>query len=64
MPDMRGTRVCSMLKQSLPDLKIVLFSNIPERELEKASAECKADGWISKNWKPQDWLAKIQEMTK
>jgi serine/threonine protein kinase len=64
MPDMRGTRVCSMLKQSLPDLKIVLFSNIPERELEKASAECKADGWISKNARPQEWLAKIQEMTK
>lgn len=62
MPDMRGTRVCSMLKQSLPDLKIVLFSNIPERELEKASEECHADGWISKNARPQDWLRKIKEM--
>ena len=62
MPDMRGTKVCQMLKKSLPELKIVLFSNIPERELEKMSVECEADGWISKKAKPQDWLAKIKEM--
>jgi serine/threonine protein kinase len=59
MPDMRGNRVCQMLKKSLPDLKIILFSNVPERELEKLSQECNADGWISKNWKPTEWLEKI-----
>ncbi len=62
MPELRGTRVCSMLKKSLPELKIVLFSNIPERELAKASEECKADGWISKNSSPQDWMVKIKNM--
>lgn len=62
MPDMRGTRVCQMLKKSLPELKIVLFSNIPERELAKLSDDCKADSWISKNWKPQDWLEKIRAL--
>lgn len=62
MPDMRGTKVCQMLKRSLPELKIILFSNVPERDLEKMSNESKADAWISKNTKPTDWIAKIREV--
>lgn len=62
MPGMPGTKVCKLLKSSIQDLKVLLFSNIPERDLEKAAAENKADGWISKNGKPADWLGKIKEI--
>lgn len=64
MPDLPGTKVCKMLKRSLPDLKVLLFSNLPDRELEKLSAESSADGWISKNTKPKEWLEKIIEVLK
>lgn len=59
MPGILGTRVCQMLKESLSDLKIVLFSNIPDRELEKLALECRADDWLSKNTRPEEWLEKI-----
>ncbi len=59
MPGVLGTRVCQMLKESLSDLKIVLFSNIPDRELEKLASECRADDWLSKNTRPEEWLEKI-----
>lgn len=62
MPDLPGTKVCRMLKKSLPNLKVVLFSNLPDRELDKLSEESKADGWISKNTKPKEWLEKIVEV--
>ena len=62
MPDLPGTKVCRMLKNSVPDLKVVLFSNLPERELDKMSTESKADGWISKNTKPVEWVEKIEEV--
>lgn len=62
MPGMPGTRICQLLKQAVPDLTVVLFSNIPETELERCSEENKADAWISKNWKPAEWLKKIGEL--
>ena len=62
MPGLPGTRVCQMLKESMRDLKIILFSNIPERELEKLSLESQADDWLSKNASPSEWLAKIREV--
>lgn len=62
MPDLPGTKVCRMLKKSLPELKVVLFSNLPEKDLEKMSTESNADGWISKNAKPKEWLEKINEI--
>lgn len=64
MPGIPGTRVCHILKQTMKDLKIVLFSNIPERELEASSKASKADDWISKNWMPSEWIRKIQEVLK
>lgn len=60
MPGLPGTKICQMLKQTTKDLKIILFSNIPERDLEKLANECQADGWLSKNSKPDEWLRRIQ----
>lgn len=62
MPGLRGTAICQILKQTTPDLKICLFSNIPERDLEKFAKECKADAWISKNWSPTEWVSRIKEI--
>jgi len=62
MPGMPGSTICKMLKQSVPDLQVVLFSNIPERDLEKLSIESKADSWLSKNTKPEAWIEKVREM--
>jgi CheY-like chemotaxis protein len=62
MPGMPGTRICQLLKQAIPDLTVVLFSNIPESELARCAEENKADAWISKNWKPAEWMKKIAEL--
>jgi eukaryotic-like serine/threonine-protein kinase len=62
MPGLPGTRVCQMLKTTLKDLKILLFSNIAERDLEKAAQECKADGYIYKNTMPREWIEKVKEV--
>lgn len=62
MPGMSGTAICKLLKQTMPELKIVLFSNLPERELEQLAEESDADMWISKNWSPPKWLEIIKGM--
>ena len=62
MPGMKGTAVCQILKETMPDLKIILFSNVPERQLEKMAGQAKADAWISKNSTPAEWLKQIKEI--
>ena len=62
MPGMKGTAVCQILKETMPHLKIALFSNVPERILEKMAEEARADAWISKNWTPAQWLASIRDV--
>lgn len=62
MPGLPGNKVCKLLKESVKDLKIVLFSNIDERELKRLSAESNADDWMSKNTKPEQWLQKVQSL--
>lgn len=60
MPEVNGVKVCQLLKSSFPDLKVVLFSNVPEEDLEQLAKEAKADGWISKSWTPDIWLKNIE----
>ncbi len=62
MPGVPGTKVCKMLKESRDDLKIALFSNLPDRDLEKLARESNADDWISKNDKPENWISRIKEL--
>jgi len=62
MPGLKGTAVCRILKQAMPALKVILFSNIPERDLAKLADESNADAWISKNSRPPDWLKSIKEV--
>lgn len=62
MPGMPGTKVCRLIKESISDLKVVLFSNLPERDLERFSEQNGADGWISKNTRPEEWLSIISEV--
>ena len=62
MPGIPGTKVCRLLKKSMSDLKVILFSNVPESDLERYSSENNADGWISKQRLPKDWLGEIQRV--
>jgi CheY-like chemotaxis protein len=62
MPGLPGDRICSMLKRAKRDLKIALFSNLPERELESLASGCHADAWISKNAKPEHWLSEVRRL--
>lgn len=61
LPGLSGTRICQMIKQSLPEVSIYLFSNVPERELEKLARSCGADGYISKNWSPAQWVETVKD---
>jgi serine/threonine protein kinase len=61
MPKIDGMQVCKLFKKTLPSLKIILFSSIPERDLEKRAKECDADGFLSKNRPPNEWLNFIEE---
>ncbi|MBN8550197.1 MAG: protein kinase [Deltaproteobacteria bacterium] len=62
MPGVPGTKVCKMIKESKSDLKIALFSNLPDRDLEKLAKESRADNWISKNEAPEHWIKRIKEI--
>lgn len=62
MPGIPGTKICQMLKESLTDLKIALFSNLPDRDLEKLAKQSHADDWISKNQTPDQWIRRIKEI--
>jgi serine/threonine protein kinase len=62
MPGLPGNKICQMLKQAKRELKIVLFSNIPERDLQALAKEARADSWISKNAKPAEWLTSIKAL--
>ena len=62
MPGIPGTKVCRLLKKSMSDLKVILFSNVPEIDLERYSAENNADGWISKQRLPKEWLGEIKRV--
>jgi serine/threonine protein kinase len=61
MPKIDGVQVCKLFKKTLPSLKIILFSSIPERDIEKRAKECDADGFLSKNRPPNEWLNFIEE---
>ena len=62
MPGLPGPKICSMIKKVRPDFKVILFSNIDERELERLAKESKADAWVSKNKKPTEWIAMVNEV--
>jgi serine/threonine protein kinase len=62
MPNMKGTKVCQLLKRGFPQLKVVLFSSIPERDLKKLAQESNADGYLSKQKTPGEWLEYIGEI--
>jgi serine/threonine protein kinase len=63
MPKIDGVKVCQLFKKTLPNLKILLFSNVPERELAKLTKEAGADGFISKQGSPKEWLESIQSLS-
>ncbi|RME04633.1 MAG: response regulator [Planctomycetota bacterium] len=59
MPGLTGVDLCKILKESVPDIKIILFSSLEKGELRKLSSSCGADGWISKKDPPELWGKKL-----
>lgn len=59
MPEVNGVKVCRLLKQAFPNLKVILFSNIYEDDLANLCKEAEANDWISKSWTPDIWLSKV-----
>ncbi|SRR5258708_22139565 len=50
MPGISGVELCRMLKSSYDTahVPVVLFSALPEHELEALASECEADGFLTK----------------
>lgn len=50
MPEAQGTDICRTLKNEFgtQDIPIVLFSSLPDEELQKLAEQVGADGWLSK----------------
>ena len=59
MPGLSGNKLCSTLKESIPNLKIILFSSLPSEELSELAREHGADGWISKNLPREEWATQV-----
>jgi CheY-like chemotaxis protein len=51
MPNITGLELCRMLKSSYETahVPVVLFSAVPQDELEGMARECEADGFLSKS---------------
>lgn len=50
MPEISGPELCKRLKQSVDTahVPVVLFSNLPDAQLEKLAQHCGADAYLSK----------------
>jgi CheY-like chemotaxis protein len=48
MPGLSGTKVCKLLKKTLPEAKILLYSSILPATLQPMAAEAGVDAWVSK----------------
>jgi CheY-like chemotaxis protein len=50
MPGISGLELCRMLKSSYETahVPVVLFSSVPQHELEGMARDCEADGYLSK----------------
>lgn len=51
MPGVSGVELCRMLKSNYDtaDVPVVLFSAVPQHELEDLARDCEADGCLSKS---------------
>jgi DNA-binding response OmpR family regulator len=49
MPTLDGKTICSLVKQHVPDLPIVIFSSLEAERLKAIVAQCGADGYIEKS---------------
>jgi CheY-like chemotaxis protein len=50
MPDMDGGELCRLIKSQLPRLvPVILFSTLPDHDLERLAKTCGADGFLSKS---------------
>ena len=61
LPSLSGEKICQILKESVPGIRILLFSSLPEGELEHLAKQVGADGWISKDWPEEKWVETVKD---
>jgi CheY-like chemotaxis protein len=64
MPEAQGTDICRTLKNeyNTQDIPIVLFSSLPDEELEALAAQAGADGYLSKSHGVEALGEKVDEL--
>ncbi len=62
MPALSGTNLVEIIRKNprLNDLKVVLFSDRPVRELERLALECDADGYMGKTSDPEEFVGNVR----
>jgi serine/threonine protein kinase len=62
IPYICGAELCRLIKDTVPDVKIVLISNLSDRELASLAEKSLSDGFISKNNTPNQWVEEIEQI--
>ena len=52
MPEMDGYQTCTVLKREYPSLKILMLSQLSDKDAVQKSMECGAHGYLTKNSDP------------
>lgn len=53
MPEMSGYEVCQKLRELLPDIKVLMVSQLSTRETLRQVMDCGAHGFVTKNTDPE-----------
>ena len=63
MPVMDGAELCRLIKARIQRLvPVVLFSSLPDRELEALAQRCGADGYLSKSSGLESLAQRVDEL--
>src|ERR1039457_3845461 len=60
LPEVSGREVCRCLKQSFPDMPVVILSAISEVVAKVLLLELGADDYVTKPFSPRELLARVQ----
>lgn len=64
MPGLRGPELCKLIHATpaLGRVPVLLYSALPEHELQQIAAECGADSWLQKGARASEVVHRIEEM--
>ena len=62
MEKMNGLELCRILKQSHPEIKVMMFSMYNDVEHVKKALECEVDGYLLKNTRQQEFIKALDTL--